>query len=146
MNRLFSFWWCRARIRALLIFSEEISMTEKQKLAVSIGVGFLIVAFIFIYRQFSLRGTGMMNESSQTVVPVPSQTSMPAPSNNSMMKTGADQQKAVPATPDGVADDILKNDADTSAIDSEAQGETQAAKENVKTVDDITNSYDNTQL
>ena len=121
-------------------------MTEKQKLAVSIGVGFLIVAFIFIYRQFSLRGTGMMNESSQTVVPVPSQTLMPAPSNNSMMKTGADQQKAVPATPDGVADDILKNDADTSAIDSEAQGETQAAKENVKTVDDITNSYDNTQL
>ena len=88
----------------------------------------------------------MMDESSQAVAPVPSAASMPAPPDNSMMKTEADQQKAVPATPDGVADDILKNDADTSAIDSEAQGETQAAKENVKTVDDITNSYDNTQL
>ena len=49
------------------------------------------------------------------------------------------QKKRInPATPDAVVDDILKNDAGTSALDDEANGETQSAKENVQTVDDIT--------
>lgn len=116
-------------------------MTEKQKIAVAIGVGFLIVAFVFIYRQFA----------GQRVVPMngaPAMTSLqpPSASGDSAMKGEIMQDSDVtPGTPDAVVDDILKNDSDTSALDSEADAEVKTAKENVQTIDDITNAYDDTQ-
>lgn len=145
MNRLFSFLCCRGRIRALLIFLNEVSMTEKQKITVAVGVGLLVIAFAFIYRQFADQRSALVNESS--VMPLPPTAPAPAPSSDSLMKDATMQEPvATPETPDAVVDDILKNDANTSALDNEAAGETQTAKENVQTIDDITNAYDDTQL
>ncbi len=120
-------------------------MTEKQKITVAIGVGFLVIAFAFIYRQFADQRSAPMEESSATYLPSTSPAS--APSNGSMMENTTMQKPVeTPETPDAVVDDILKNDADASALDNEADGETQTAKENVQTIDDITNSYDDTKL
>lgn len=118
-------------------------MTEKQKIAVAVGVGLLIIAFAFIYRQFADRNAVPMNESSERM-PAPPMAPAPSdvpPTGDAMMQ----KSEVTPATPDAVVDDILKNDADTSALDDEANGETQSAKENVQTVDDITNAYDVTK-
>ncbi len=120
-------------------------MTEKQKITVAVGVGFLVIAFAFIYQQFANQPSAPMKESS--VMPLPPTVPAPTPSNDSMMKDTTMQKPVeTPGTPDAVVDDILKNDADTSALDNEADGETKTAKENVQTVDNITNAYDDTQL
>ncbi|MGB2791525.1 MAG: hypothetical protein IPJ67_03700 [Candidatus Moraniibacteriota bacterium] len=120
-------------------------MTEKQKITVAVGVGLLVIAFAFIYRQFADQRSALVNESS--VMPLPPTAPAPAPSSDSLMKDATMQEPvATPETPDAVVDDILKNDANTSALDNEAAGETQTAKENVQTIDDITNAYDDTQL
>ena len=118
-------------------------MTEKQKIAVAVGVGLLIISFAFIYRQFADRNAAPMDEPS---VRMPAPPTAPTPSSASPAGEAMMQKsESTPATPDAVVDDILKNDAGTSALDDEANGETQSAKENVQTVDDITNSYHVTQ-
>lgn len=118
-------------------------MTEKQKIAVTIGISLLIIAFAFIYRQFVGRNAVSMNESSVKMPALPMAPALPGnpPAGDAMMP----KDEAAPATPDAVVDDVLKNDADMSALDDESNGETRSAKENVQTVDDITNAYDTTQ-
>ncbi|QQS16098.1 MAG: hypothetical protein IPK84_01945 [Candidatus Moraniibacteriota bacterium] len=116
-------------------------MTEKQKIAVAIGVGFLVVAFAFIYRQFSGQRVVPMNGAPTMMPPEPPS----APGDSAMRGEIMQDSDVTPGTPDAVVDDILKNDSDTSALDNEADGETNAAKENVQTIDAITNAYDDTQ-
>jgi hypothetical protein len=112
-------------------------MTKHQGIAAVIGVVFLVAAFIFLYRQFSMsdgtreKNTPMSPITSSNVPPA----NIPAPNTPPPIQTA-------PETPDAMVDDVLLNDADVSALDEEAAGETQSAEESVQAIDDITNTYE----
>lgn len=116
-------------------------MSDKQKRAVALGLMLLVAAFVFIYRQFDSRG------SSNETVPPPTLPSSPVPppindANDAAFPDTTPVSAAVPETPDAVVDDVLMNDADTTALDAEEAGEAQSAQESVQTIDDITNTYE----
>lgn len=116
-------------------------MTEKQKVLAVVGIALVAIAFLLIYRKFSSqKNVTSVSESLPLISSSPSQT--PAPSSGD----AAPASSALPVMPDGVADDILENDADISALDDEANGEVNAAKENSQIIDDITSAYDAKQL
>lgn len=113
-------------------------MTGKQKIAVAIGVVFLSIAFVFLYRQFS------MESGTTSVVPPPTPPSMPAsPLLSSETEREVDEMmKPTPSAPDSIVDDILQNDSELSAIGDEEVGEIQAAEESVQIIDDLSNAYE----
>ncbi len=112
-------------------------MTKNQKIAAAAGVVFLVVAFVFIYQQFSQQD-GAETDTTKTMTP----PSIPVPPMPDLPPVGSTGE----ATPDGVADDILENDADALVLGDETNGEQQAAEESTKTIDDVANTYDDLQL
>lgn len=114
---------------------EKISMTGKQKIAVAIGVAFLSIAFVFLYRQFS-----MENQPVNIVLP----PSMPIPPTLPVetMQGSGETVKSTPLTPDGVVDDIVESDGELSVLGDEETGETQAVEESVRIIDDLSNAYE----
>ncbi|QQS20945.1 MAG: hypothetical protein IPL87_00080 [Candidatus Moraniibacteriota bacterium] len=107
-------------------------MTEKQKIVVFIGVFFLVLAFVFLYRSFSVR-----DENDDRRVPPRSDTSS---------VSRPEKPAPVPETPDAIADNILEGDSGKNILDEEAEGESEAAQENVETIHDINNTYDEKSL
>ena len=112
-------------------------MSDKQKIAVALGLSLLVAAFVFIYRQFDSESV------SRDVVPPPM---TPPPVNDTVLPDRAMVPAVIPETPDAVVDDVLMSDADMTALDAEEAGETQAAQESVQIIDDITETYDDQQL
>lgn len=117
-------------------------MSDKQKRAVALGLVLLVAAFVFIYRQFDSRGSSSETVPPPTLPPSP----VPPPVNDAAFPDTTPVSAAVPETPDAVVDDVLMNDADTTALDAEEAGEAQSAQESVQTIDDITTTYDDQQL
>lgn len=113
-------------------------MTGKQKIVVMCGGMFLVMAFVFIYWQFSSQNKMM------EIVPTPL-PSTPISTNNAgngieteVMPT----KQVVPETPDTIVDDVLRNDADTALLEEEELGESQTIKDSTQMIDDISNAYD----
>jgi hypothetical protein len=113
-------------------------MTGLQKVFFGIGVLAIIGLGVLVYRQMI---------PAPVVVPAPMTNTLQQEGRSDMTNTTPVAMPETPATPDAVADDILRDAASTDdeALNDEAQGETSQIEESGNAVSDLGTVYDQNQ-